>query len=313
MGNGLFQPNPSPEVRAKLAERGRAIMSDPAHQAAMREARMHGWSAERIEKLRDLAGRGWTMAAIAREMRVHPDTLRARTKEYGVEIINRVSCYKAAAAVLTEWWPTLRPAAEIFPLYEAALRAKTTRKAMGEHALRLKLRRPTNILDQTRRANAKVMIERWHQLRAEKAPEIQRALDEHGTYMGAQIATGVSERLIRIMVREGLVTKAPRKKAPPAPATPPKRYAPISYGVAMTRPGPIKAESVEAFLARGGQITRCPTVALQPTQATIPEADREAIRVRREEQERALKRSGGNHWLAARAAFFARRAKGAVA
>lgn len=38
------------------------------------------------------------------------------------------------------------------------------------------------------------------------------------------------------------------------------------------------AQTVEQFLAAGGQITRCPTVALLPTQATVSAADTAAMR-----------------------------------
>jgi hypothetical protein len=66
---------------------------------------------------------------------------------------------------------------------------------------------------------------------------------------------------------------AKRAYTPPKPKT----YAAPHPTAPKTTRRTFRAQTVEEFLAQGGQITRCPTVALLPTSAAIPAADCAAV------------------------------------
>lgn len=70
-----------------------------------------------------------------------------------------------------------------------------------------------------------------------------------------------------------------------------------------------KVETVEAFLAGGGAITRCPAAYAAPTTGgEVSAADAARLRAHAEAAARELARHGGNSWKAARAAQAQRRA-----
>lgn len=72
---------------------------------------------------------------------------------------------------------------------------------------------------------------------------------------------------------------------------------------------PRQFQTVEAFLAGGGAITRCPAAYAAPTTGgAVSEADAARLRAHAEAAARELARHGGNSWKAARAAQAQRRA-----
>jgi predicted DNA-binding protein (UPF0251 family) len=108
--------------------------------------------------------------------------------------------------------------------------------------------------------------------RLERAAVIQKLMDTGMTAKDAAERIGYSRGSVNRMVADKLVIRRiPFRPTPPrreaaAPKMPPQ----------PPKPKPVY-ETVEEWLAAGGQIKKCPTVAAGPTTATIPDADKALI------------------------------------
>lgn len=93
-------------------------------------------------------------------------------------------------------------------------------------------------------------------------------------------ALGRSAGTVERLAKQHGIAKAARASKPPAPKPVKVRQVPPPVVLHTDRkptPPRVAFETVEAYLAAGGKITRCPTVALLETQAEIPHADMAAV------------------------------------
>jgi hypothetical protein len=293
----------TPEERDALAARMRA-----GH------ARRFAWPEETYSLIRRLHGEGWTAEAIAREAKVTCSTMVKRAKaRWGIDLLgDRVEARKRGDDVLRRLYASTADIDEVHAAYCEAVGRKVSRHAVGARARRLDLRRDGDQLyGQVLRAT-KVRLAAGKERRAALAPTIQRLID--GGMIREHLIRDkhISRGLLEALMRDGLVRFPPRQPRPvvakpprpprPAkvaapkpgrvPAPPPPRPVaprPDALSIRAERPPPIPpqpAETIEAYLARGGRITRCPTAAVMPTTATVPAEDLAILRAHSEQMER---------------------------
>lgn len=287
----------SPEAKRRLSEAARTTLHTPAAKAARLvafEAR-NGWSDDKQAQVRQWVADGLSGNEIARRLGSSPDTVRSRAKRYGIDLHGlTVARLKAGGAVLLAHYVSLMPMADVLALYRQARGFDVAETALISHAHKLGLRRPTlarmaTIMERTS-ANARAV-------REQMAPRAQALINDEVTGPQVAVQMGISYKTFRRMTREGLVTLPPRKpkerqikpKVVKATAPPKPRKLPASWvrtPAPPPKPKPVY-QTVEAWLAAGHQVTRCPAVAVEATQATIPEADRMAVQAIYAERDRA--------------------------
>lgn len=252
------------------------------------------WEAETYDQIRAWLAEGVSARAISGRLGAHWSTLRYRCDKAGIDLPGpeyvEPERMKAAAAVLREHFENAANWRDVFALYCAARGDNPTRAAMSNHAGRLNLFRPTYHLSagEKERGNA-VRGEQWREWRLGQARAVQNLINEGMSRIAAAKESGIGVKTIHRMFRDGMLTQPPkpprplRVKAPkpPKPIKPPApRKLPASYVRAEAPPPKPRPtyESVEAWLAAGNAVTRCPTAAAERTTATIPEADMAALR-----------------------------------
>jgi hypothetical protein len=279
----------TPKGLASLRAAGHAVLRSPEVLARARAAyeANHGWNAETQAQVREWAAAKIAVREMARRLGADTNTVVSRAKKYGIDLRGPVAAsYEAGGEVLKQHYGTTMPFEQIRELYSAARGRKMSVRPIRVHAAQLGLRRPTkgwaHPVGQQR-------AEDYRAQRLARRDDVQRMLDQHATIEQITRALGMSRTRLGNMLKEGMVVrpppppkaaKPPRFRAAPKPTKPPApRKLPASYVRAAAEPAKPKPtyESVEAWLAAGNAITRCPTVAALPTTATIPEADRLAM------------------------------------
>jgi hypothetical protein len=299
----------------------KAGRADPAYGRRIAEAAAAHWewTPEQIATCREMAADARPVREIARALGCHSDRVKARAARHGIDLWAVAAERMAdASAVLRQHYATERDPGRVLALYCAARCETVSAEAMHGHAKRLGLHRPEMSQAEFAARGAAARMARQFAERAALAGEVQALLDEGVSRKAVKARLAISQKRMERMVAEGLVIVPPpppkmpkpprvrvrvrvRPPAPPPPAKPVvRRPNAISFGVNAERPKPIRTQSVEEWLASGGQITRLPTAAVCVTTATINEADAAAIRAHREAQEAELARHGGNKWKQAR-------------
>ena len=269
-------------------------------------SRTPAWSTETVDQIRAWLADGVSAREISRRLGVHPSTLRYRANVHDIELpgadLIDPEKMQAAAAVLHTHFSTEPEWRKTLALYAEARGDNPTRAAMNNHARRLKLFRPIYSINAEQRTRGQETRSRefreWREGLAERA---QVLINLRMTRDQVAAAMKIGPKTVLRLIKEGLVRdppkpppipKAPRikaKKAPKPVKPPPPRKLPASYVRAPVEPAKPKPvyQSVEAWLAAGNTVTRCPTAAAERTTATIPEADMAALRelyARREEE-----------------------------
>lgn len=124
------------------------------------------------------------------------------------------------------------------------------------------------------------------------------------TFRAIAEALGRSAGTVERLAKQHGITRAARVSEPATPKPKPAKVRPAPVVLhAERRPTQPRVEfqTVEAYLAAGGKITRCPAVAVLPTQAEIPAEDRAAMAAHHKAAEAI-----GKDWKAQRAAMFRR-------
>lgn len=254
--------------------------------------RKYEWSADLIQRIRDLNAAAMPVLTIAQTLGINVKTLRCRAPKLGIALGETGRERNAAAdAVLLRRYRTNDDVADIHAEWIAARGDDASQTAMRARAVRLGLARDGGVphaqLVRANRARAAQAAER----RAEKIEAAREAVAK-GMSRGEVVrAAHVSPGTLREWVRDGLVVfpppapkpvvvKPPRPVVVKAPKPPkPAKVRPVApRAEPKPAPAPVRFQTVEEFLAAGGKITRCPTVALLATQATVPASDTEAVR-----------------------------------
>jgi len=272
---------------ARIKAASRARMNDPRMQQILQAGReaKRGWTEERKDQVRAWAAEGVEVIEMARRLGIDDSSIRGRAKQYGIDLRVTVAArYAACAAVLREHYETPMSFKQVWALYNVARGARASRKSLMLHARRLGLSRMMGDGGDYGEHRAKQFAAE----RIDLIPVVQKMLDDGATRAVIMRDAKLSKTRLATMFRLGeIVRRTPAPKATrvakPKVAKPPKpkapRRLPASYVRAAAEPAKPKPtyESVEAWLAAGNAITRCPTVAALPTTATIPEADRMAM------------------------------------
>ena len=256
------------------------------------------WDDATIEQVRAWAAEGLSQRRIAQRLGVAQFTVATRMRKLGITTkIHKPNSLEMerGAAVLVQHWATMPDIRDVLRLYHAARgHTRTTVKGMRTHARKLGLVRPAEATMCGARLGAKLFQERCDAANAEIAPRVQAAFDRGLSIHAATQELRLSPKRLRRMVRLGLVTApAPRPRAaaqpkppkvvapkPPKPAPAPKpKKLPKSW--VRVAPPPAKPrptyQTVEEWLAAGGQITRLPAAAVHVTTADLGNG-REMIR-----------------------------------
>lgn len=259
------------------------------------------WDDATVAKVRKWARAGVSQRQIAQRLGVAQFTVATRMRKIGIATkIHKPKSgeMERGAEVLVQHWATTPSLADVLRLYHAARgHTKTTMKGMRAHARKLGLVRPAEAELSGALLGARIFREQCDAANIEAAPRVQAAFDRGLTIHAATRELGMSPKRLRRMVRMGLVTAPspqPRAAAQPKPPKPPKlakvkppkpvpaprpKKLPKSWVRATPLPAPPrpKFQTVEEWLAAGGQITRLPAAAVHATTATLGEG-RELIR-----------------------------------
>lgn len=305
---GIGESHPAGPLQNPGGWAGCGIASAPAG-----TSRTPAWSAETVDQIRAWLADGVSAREISRRMGIHPSTLRYRANVHAIDLPSAdlidPERLEAAAAVLHKHFSTELEWRKTLALYAAARGDNPTRAAMNNHARRLVLFRPTYHINAEERTRGQQTRSRefreWREGLAERAQALVN-LGLTREQVAAEMRVG--PKTVLRMFKEGLLTPLPKpppvvkpprvkaKKAPKPIKPPPPRRLPASYVRAIAEPAKPKPtyQSVEAWLAAGNTVTRCPTAAAERTTATIPEADMAALRelYARREEERPKGRNG---------------------
>jgi hypothetical protein len=259
------------------------------------------WDDATIEQVRAWAADGVSQRRIAQRLCVAQFTVATRMRKLGIATkIHKPNNLEMerGAAVLVQHWATMPDIRDVLRLYHAARgHTRTTVKGMRMHARKLGLVRPAEAELCGALLGARIYREQCDAANIEAAPRVQAAFDRGLTIHAATRELGMSPKRLRRMVRMGLVTAPapqPRAAAQPKPPKPPKlakvkppkpvpaprpKKLPKSWVRVAPPPPPPKPkfQTVEEWLAAGGQITRLPAAAVHATTATLGEG-RELIR-----------------------------------
>lgn len=275
----------TPEGLARLSELGKAAIADPYRVAAMRAAKAakNPWPG-RVEALRQMTEDGWSIGRMARYFECSRSTICYNCVLHGISATAvRNARMEAGAEVLKRIYHLPITMAEKMAEYVKA-RGPVSADAMRQHAQRLRLqatRARTRAKPRTMppKATANLIALRAEE-RAAMAPAMQARLNDGASYNALMRETGISWKRLRGMVREGLLVKPPRVKVPrkrirAKAASKPRAPRPVVYAAPKPVKPPIVYQTVEAWLAAGNQVTRCPTaMAAYSPHIDLPEADR---------------------------------------
>ena len=291
------------QVAAVPACAGAFSEEKDARLARLREghARRFAWSPEKIAAIKALVADAVDVNNIAKRLSINPKTLRSRAPLLGIDLIGEAKRREEAGdAVLRRLYRTDAEISDIHAKWVEAIGEDRSRIAMRSRARRLDLRRDAETpLGRMMRAN-RARMANVGTARQQKAAAIQEAVDAGATRNEIMSTLRVAKETLRKMVADGLVTFPPKPPKPvvvkaPKPPRPvvvkaPKVAAPkpakmrqvpppvVLHAERKPEPPRVVFQTVDEYLAAGGKITRCPTVALLATQATVPASDTEAVR-----------------------------------
>jgi DNA invertase Pin-like site-specific DNA recombinase len=281
----------------------RAMLNNPAHVRLMLKARAakREWSEEKKNQVRVWVAEGLSKLEMARRLGIGDDTLRRHAERYGIDLRGEEQRrLDAGAAVLKQHYASPMLLKDILVLYSAARGRDMSRQAMRAHAHTLRVRRG--------RGKEKPGEDRVHffaEQRKSLIPRVQAMLDEYATIREIMAAVGASKTRLERMLKWREVVRPPPKARVPVKRARKSRAKPKELHQKMGRkpkalpaswvreekprePKPV-FQSVEAWLAAGNQVKRCPTAAAYYTTAEIPEADRAALTAIYADRERAPK------------------------
>lgn len=279
----------SPEALARLAAMARARLQTPeaaARRAAVIEEK-HAWSEETKDSVRQWAADGIASREMARRLGVSYDTVKNRSRLYGIDLRGPAADrYAAARAVLRQNYQTEMGHDELLRLYRAAVGFNVTLDAMQTYARKMGLRRPVNM---SRALGSATTAARRVAERQALALPVQAMLDEHVPLERISAELDVSTQRLQRMLAEGLVVRPakppkPAKQAKPRAPKPPKPAAakalPKSWVRNPSAPAKPRAvfQTVDEWLQAGNAITRCPAAVLAPTTHKPSPEDAEALR-----------------------------------
>ena len=255
------------------------------------------WSDDTIAAIKRMAAEAVDVTNIAKRLGLHVKTLRNRAPRLGIDLIGEARRRQARGdEVLRRLYPTDADIDTVHAAWVEAIGEQRSRIAMRSRAVHINLRRDTEtpvarMLRANRARQGKAEV-----ARREKAAAIQRDIDAGATRGEILVTHRVARETLRQMTRGGLVTFPPAV-AVVKPPKPPRQV--VAKVAKVVEPKPVKVrqvpppvvlhterrptapravfQTVEAYLAAGGKITRCPTVALLETQAEIPHADMAAV------------------------------------
>lgn len=289
------------------------------------------WSDDTIAAIKRMAAEAVDVTNIAKRLGLHVKTLRNRAPLLGIDLIGEARRRQARGdEVLRRLYPTDADIDTVHAAWVEAIGEQRSRIAMRSRAVHINLRRDTETpVARMLRAN-RARQGKAEAARREKAAAIQRDIDAGATRGEILVTHRVARETLRQMTRGGLVTFPPVVAVVKPPKPPRQVVAKVAKVVAPKQPKPPKLalgrileirdaerrptppraafQTVEAYLAAGGKITRCPTVAVLPTQAEIPAEDRAAMAAHHKAAD-----ATGKDWKAQRAAMFRRsKAQGAA-
>jgi hypothetical protein len=269
----------------------RALAANPGHIAVMLKARAakREWSEEKKDQVRAWVADGLSKLEMARRLGIGDDTLRRHAERYGIDLRGEEQRrLDAGAAVLKQHYASSMLLKDILVLYSAARGRDMSRQAMRAHAHTLRVRRG--------RGKEKPGEDRVHffaEQRKSLIPRVQAMLNEYATIREIMAAVGASKTRLERMLKWREVVRPPPKARVPVKRVRKSRAKPKELHQKMGRkpkalpaswvrtekarePKPV-FQTVEAWLAAGNQVKRCPTAAAYYTTAQIPPADCAAL------------------------------------
>lgn len=264
------------------------------------------WTAEDVAHVGAMLEQGKKHKDIAPLYKINVHTFRKWLRKNDIKTRNQTvpESVRRGAAVLRQHYHTMMPTAQVLALYIAARAMPVTIKNMHAHAAGLKIARPTGLQVGIPLA-AKVALDASRRARRERiAAAVKQRLAE-GAYMSSIMTEmGFAQGLLQTMKREGLlenrvyrsfppaqpVARKPRAVKPPPAPKPKRRPASWVRPELPAAPAPIvkiEYETVEAWLARGNQITRCPAAVCAPSQHVMTSPEDRATITSRNDAERA--------------------------
>jgi hypothetical protein len=269
----------------------RALAANPGHIAVMLKARAakREWSEEKKIQVRAWVADGLSKLEMARRLGIGDDTLRRHAERYGIDLRGEEKRrLDASAAVLKQHYASPMLLKDILVLYSAARGRDMSRQAMRAHAHTLRVRRG--------RGKERPGEDRVHffaEQRKSLIPRVQAMLNEYATIREIMAAVGASKTRLERMLKWGEVVRPPPKARVPVKRVRKSRAKPKELHQKMGRkpkalpaswvrvekprePKPV-FQTVEAWLAAGNQVKRCPTAAAYYTTAQIPPADCAAL------------------------------------
>jgi len=246
------------------------------------------WSEETQAQVRQWGAECLPTREIARRLGISYDTVAKRGKKYGIDLFAMQMARRAAAdAVLRDQFHSAKSLDDLLPVYCAALGQNVAKIAMTRAARKLKIgarQHPVNALNRSRAEQAAAR-------RAALAVEAQKMFDSGMSMKATVRSLRMGRDLLRWLIASGAVVKPAPKVQEKAPKPPrvrvrkPKpqaqkkpRKLPASW-VRVEKPREPKPvfQTVEAWLAAGNEVKRCPTAAAYYTTAQIPPADCAAL------------------------------------
>lgn len=257
----------SVETRAKIQAAARA---------------RYAWDASKVARVKTMLMAGVSTRDICRREGIDRSTLSRFCDNNNLTRHRRQNYCEASSQVLRDHYATNPDRAELLRLYRAARGFEASQSALQTHAFALGLKRPRSFLPQkpAPRSRADVAAETAALNAAERAalaPRVQALLDAGVTCAEAARQLGISTKRTQRMMKDGLIVRPVKEAAPPP--KPKRKVLPASW--VRVAPPPAKPrptyQTVEEWLAAGGQITRLPAAAAHVTTADLGNG-REMIR-----------------------------------
>lgn len=269
---------------AKAAATLRAIHADPVAGPALKErlSIARRVPPDVIARIGEMAAEGIASEEMARALRLNRTTICKIRKRNGWHAEKDAGMERGAVVLRAHYATTMEPA-ELRRLYCEARGRDICISAMGEHANRLGLYRPPEMRNKIgANRGAQATSAKRQAARVDLATRAQPLLDAGMSMAEAAAALHVSTNLIGRLRREDLIRVTVRYGPRPgarAMAPPPPKKLPPSYVRAPAPPSlPTPTyQTVEAWLAAGNAITRCPAAMSVPTSADLSAADMAAM------------------------------------
>lgn len=243
------------------------------------------FSAEEIIKVRELTAQGITASKIAKVMSLDPEVFRKIADFHGIKLYVKEYDIKVRDAWIRQWYSSMLTAVELVEKYRAEIDPKGTKSQIYNRATKLKVYRPQAMIERERMMRLEEVAVRNRDRIQERLALVQRHLDAGASVKQAAVRSGISHCSVYEAIKRGEVRFISPVRPPPKPRKQPR--------VAGSFP------TIEAWLAAGNEITRCPTAAAHYTTGYISPEDRQALAAHAHSQF-----VEGNMWKAARRAHF---------